>query len=130
MLFSELTINENNEYVLIITPDGIKDGLIPTQSLASQASSIENWTIIKFRQPTDYAELSINGVEYPLSDIEIIPEIRKNENIVDVHVFIRNMERDEIGYQHLAFLYFDHVLGEFKTITRVGYIDFHHLDGS
>jgi hypothetical protein len=38
------------------------------------------------------------------------------------------MNNDEKNHQHLAFLYFDHILGEFNTITRVGYIDFHHLD--
>lgn len=47
---------------------------------------------------------------------------------VDIDVFVTNMNEDEKKYQTLAFPYFDHILGEFNTITKVGYIDFHHLD--
>jgi hypothetical protein len=38
------------------------------------------------------------------------------------------MNKDEKKYQTLAFLYLDHILGEFNTITKVGSIVFRHLD--
>jgi hypothetical protein len=127
-LFPELTKTENNNYVLIITPDGIKDGIEPTKKLAESSPEISNWVIKKFRQPTDDIGLNFNGVEYPASDIEILPQLVPEEEKVDINIFIRNMDKDKKNYQTLAFLYLDHILGEFNSITKVRYIDFHHLD--
>lgn len=128
LLFPELMIDKNDDYILIITPDGISKGVKPTQELAENHPEIKNWTVKKFRQATDDVSLSINSVEYPLEDIEILHELDAEREKVDIRVFIRNMHKDEKGYQHLAFLYFDHILGEFNTITRVGYIEFFDLE--
>ncbi|MEP7238091.1 MAG: hypothetical protein ABI685_09510 [Ferruginibacter sp.] len=128
ILVPELTKTEDDKYVLIITPDGIKGGVEPTKKLAEVSPEIDNWVIVKFRQPTDKITLNFKGLEYPSSDIEILPEIDHDKEIVDIHVFIRNMNKDEGLYQSLAFLYLDHILGEFNSITKIGYIDFHHLD--
>ena len=127
LLFPELTIIDE-KYVLIITPDGIKDGVKPTKKLGESHPEIENWVVKKFRQPTDKTTLNLNGLEYPMSDIEIIPDLDLENEKVDILLFIRNMDKDTEKYQHLAFLYLDHILGEFNTITRVRYIDFKHLE--
>lgn len=127
-LVPELTKNEDDKYVLIITPDGIKEGVEPTKELAAKNPVIDNWVIEKFRQPTDDITLNFKGLEYPATDIEVLPKIDYERDVVDVDVFIRNMNKDEGLYQSLAFLYLDHILGEFNSITKVGYIDFHHLD--
>lgn len=128
ILFPELTISNDEKYVLIITPDGIKEGIEPTQKLALACPVIENWTVVKFRQPCDEIRLNFNGLEYPSSDIEIFAEIDYKREVVDVEIFIRNMYKDEENYKSLAFLYLDHILGEFNSITKVGYIDFYNLD--
>jgi len=128
VLFPEVTKTEDAQYVLIITPDGIKEGIEPTKMLAQAAPPLENWVIKKFRQPSDWIGLNFDGLEYPASDIEIIAELDMEREVVNIEVFITNMNEDEKKYQSLAFLYLDHILGEFNTITKVGYIDFHHLD--
>lgn len=127
-LFPELTKNEDDKYVLIITPDGIKEGVEPTKNLAANCPEIDNWIIVKFRQPADGIVLNYKGLEYPSTDIEILAKIDHEREVVDINVFIRNMNKDEVLYQSLAFLYLDHILGEFNSITKVGFIDFHHLD--
>jgi hypothetical protein len=127
-LFPELTKTEDDKYVLIITPDGIKDGVEPTKKLAEASPEISNWVIKKFRQPIDDIGLNFNGVEYPASDIEILPQLVPEEEKIDINIFIRNMDKDQKDYQTLAFLYLDHIIGEFNSITKVRYIDFHHLD--
>lgn len=129
LLAPELTKTKDNKYVLIITPDGIQAGIIPTQKLGGAQPEISNWVVKKFRQPSDEITLNINGLEYPSSDIEILPEIDIENEKIDIQVFIRNMAKDEKKYQHLAFLYMDHMLGEFNTITKVGAIDFYDLEG-
>ena len=128
VLFAELTKDKDDNYVLIITPDGIKKGIEPTQNLAKNCPIINNWKIKKFRQPNDEIRLNYNGLEYPSEDIILLPEIDHKKEKVNIEVFIKNMNNDVKRYQHLAFLYFDHILGEFNTITKVGYIDFFHID--
>lgn len=128
LLFPEITMTEFDQYVLIITPDGLIDGIPPTQSLFDKKPDIENWLVRKFRQPTDEIDLNFNGVEFPSHDIEILPVINNEEDKIDIRVFIRDMNRDEKNYQSLAFLYLDHILGEFNTMTKIGFVDFYHLD--
>lgn len=124
----ELTKTEDDKYVLIITPDGIKEGIEPTKALAAAKPDIENWIVEKFRQPCDDIGLDLNGISYSSSDIEIVTQIDSEKEVVDIAVFIRNMNRDPSKYQNLAFLYLDHILGEFNMLTKVGYIEFHNLD--
>jgi hypothetical protein len=124
----ELTKTKDDKYVLIITPDGIKEGIEPTKALAAAKPHIENWIIEKFRQPCDEITLNWNGLTYPSSDIEILPQIDYDKDVVNIDVFIRNMNNDEQKHKNLAFLYLDHILGEFNTLTKVGYIEFHHID--
>lgn len=123
-LFPELTKNKENKYILIITPDGMKEGVEATKKLGESHPDFDNWEIKKFRQPTDKILLNINGLKYPASDIKILPKVDYEREKVDIQVFINNMKKDEKKYQHLAFLYFDHILGEFNTIMKVGYFGF------
>ncbi len=124
----ELTKTNDDKYVLIITPDGIKAGIEPTKALAAAKPHIENWIVEKFRQPCDEITLDLKGLTYPSSDIEVIPQIDSEREVVNIDIFIRNMNKDSNKYQNLAFLYLDHILGEFNTLTKVGYIEFHNLD--
>ena len=128
LLFPELTKTSDNKYVLIITPDGMKEGVAPTKKLAEGHPEIKNWVIEKFRQPSDQITLNFKGLEFPTSDIEIMPQIDEEGEKVNINVFIKNMNTDEEKYKSLAFLYLDHILGEFNTITKVGYIDFQNLE--
>ena len=124
----ELTKTNDDKYVLIITPDGIKAGIEPTKALAAAKPDIENWIVEKFRQPCDEITLDWNGLTYPSSDIEVVSQIDYEQDVVNIDVFIRNMNNDQKKYKNLAFLYLDHILGEFNTLTKVGYIEFHHID--
>lgn len=127
-LIPELTKTEDEKYVLIITPDGIKEGIEPTKALAAAKPEIQNWIVEKFRQPCDEITLELNGLTYFSTDIEIIPQLDHRKGLVDIDVFIRNMNKDPKAYQHLCFLYLDHILGEFNMLTKVGYIEFHNID--
>jgi hypothetical protein len=130
ILFPELTKTRSGQYVLIITPDGIKEGVEPTKKLAEASPEIENWIVQKFRQPIDEITLNFQGLQYPSSDIKVIGRVDHQREVVDINVFIVGMDTDPKKYQHLAFLYLDHILGEFNTIMKVGHIDFHHLEKS
>ncbi len=128
LLFPEITISNNEEFVLIITPDGISKGVLATKKLFNEKPKINDWVVKKFRQPTDKISLNYKGIEYPSSDIEILPEIDNKRHRVNIQAFIRNMNSDIKRYQSLAWLYLDHILGEFNTITKIGYVKFFHLE--
>ncbi len=128
VLYPEMTSTKNDEIVLIITPDGLSEGVIPTQKLYEARPKLQNWIIKKFRQSKDKIDLNFNGIEYPSSDIEILPELDNEREKVNIKVCIRNMNSDKKKYQSLAWLYLDHILGEYNTITKVGYVDFYHLE--
>jgi len=127
LLYPEITIRDN-KYVLIITPNGMLEGVEPTREIVEAAPLFDNWEFVRFRQPLDQLSLEHDGIKYESSDIEILTELDEERNKVNILVFIRNMNNNPRGYQTLAFLYMDHILGEFNVITRVGYIDFKHLD--
>ncbi len=126
-LFPELTTVDGDKYVLIITPDKDEKGNAPTRKLYDAKPLIDDWIVKKYRQPCDRIDLNFNGVAFPSSDMESIPTFEDPDR-VDIAVFVRNFNRDKINYRSLAFLYLDHILGEFNSITKLRYVDFYHLD--
>lgn len=124
LLFPEITIDENDNFVLIITPDGIKEGMIPTKEIVDSAPLVDNWVIKKYRQATDKMDLNFNELEFKYEDIKIWRKFNIEEVNVDIAVLIRNFNENDTRYITLAFLYLDHILGEYNVLSRVGQIDF------
>lgn len=128
LLFAEITRYSNGKYVLILTPDGKFEGINDTQKLFDSKPETENWIVEKFRQPKDKIQFTYDGLEYPSSDIEIFAELNAEKEKFDIQVFIRNMHSDKQKYQTIAWLYLDNILGEFNSITKIGFVDFFNLE--
>ncbi len=128
-LFPELTKHKNGKYVLVITPDGQPKGISATERLFNSRPEIENWLVEKFRQPKDdFTEFEYEGLKYPSSDIEILSQYDNGTEKMNIQVYIRNMNIDEAKYKTMAWIYLDNILGEFNSITKLGYVDFYHLE--
>jgi hypothetical protein len=127
MLYPEIAVDED-KFILIITPNGLIEGIEPTREIVAAAPSIENWEVMRFRQPRDEVSLEHHGIKFGSEDIEIITEIDEVAAKVNIIVFLKGLNNNPKAYQTLAFLYMDHILGEFNTITKVGFIDFKHLE--
>jgi hypothetical protein len=128
LIFPEITQNKDGKFVLIITPDGKPSGIPDTEKLYNSKPVIENWIVVKFRQPKNELKVKYDGLEYPSSDIEIIPEFVVEEEKIDIRVYIKNMNLDKEKYQTMAWLYLDNILGEYNSISKIRYADFFHLD--
>jgi len=128
ILVYQITLTENDEVVFIITPDGIPEGVLPTEELYDSRPSLNNWIIKKFIQPKDEIQLNYDGIEYPSSDIEIIPELDENGWEVNIKVFIRNMNSDPKRHEILSILYLEHILGEYIIISKIGIMNCYHLE--
>ena len=126
LLYPELTKSETNKYLLILTPDGNKRGINAVKKLYEMRPELENWIVLKYRQPTNFIQLNFNGLEYSSNDIEILPDFGDDE--VDLDLYVKNLNTDIDRYKNLAFLYLDHILGEYNSMMKVRYIDFHHLN--
>lgn len=124
LLFPEMTISKDNKFVLIITPDGMRDGIVPTQNLFDKKPEVGNWIIKKFRQPLDTVELNFDGIEYSLSEIKVEHYVDYDREKVDIQVFVKGFDEKDTRMESLAWLYLDHVLGEYNTITKVGAVIF------
>ena len=124
LLFAEVTKNTNSEYVLIITPDGIKDGIHPTQELYDAAPPIENWVITKFRQPGAVSHLQFKELDFTYDDIRIWRIFEVENELVDIAILIKGYQDEDDRYKALAFLYLDRHVGEFNVMTRIRHIDF------
>ena len=118
---------QDDDYVLIISCDGISAGIEPVQELAAAAPEISNWIIKKFRQPTNNITLNYEGLELKLSDLHIDYQLDMEREKVDIIYKINGYDEADPRFKPLGFLYLDHILGEFNVMTRVGYIDFEPL---
>ena len=123
-LYPEITMDTENNFVFIITCDGIADGLQAVIKLADSAPVIDKWIIKKFRQPCDKMSLNFQDIAFEAEDIKIWRKFDIEKGKVDIALLIKNYDQDDDRYRSLGYLYLDHFLGEFNTITRVGQIDF------
>ena len=125
LLFAEITI-EDETPVLIITPDGMKDGYEPTVKLTDNAPDVEGWKIIRFRQPSDSFNIKMGDKELSMEDFKVLREF--DEEHVHLALCINGFVENDNQFITLGFLALDHLLGEFNVITRVGQIDFFGFD--
>lgn len=129
LLFSELSLDrETNKYQLIVTPDGIRDGLKPTIKLTDEAPEFENWEIIRFRPVNEDFNLEIEGMHYNSDDFRVLRSFDMENEMVDIAVCIKGFVENDNMFVTIGFLALDHLIGEFNILTRVGQIDFFGLD--
>ncbi len=119
----ELTINDNGEYRMIISCDGEAEAIPIVKSLFSEAPEMMNWEIVKFRQPKDSFEIDFSGLKFPSQAVQVLYKIDDNIDKIHIKLLIENYDKEDNRYGSLAFLYLDHIIGEFNSMTKVGYID-------
>jgi hypothetical protein len=123
LLVPEVT-KDDDKYILVISCDGISDGIKSVQKLYDSAPQLDRWTVIKFRQPKDRFDLNFNGLEFKYEDIKVWRKFDMEKEKADIALLIKGYNNEDKRYKALAFLYLDHFIGEFNTMTRVGHIDF------
>lgn len=129
IIFPEITKYSNGKYVLVITPDGNTNGIAPTENLFNAQPEIDNWIIEKFRQPKDdFSEFEYNGLKYSSQDIKIRSEYDSMTEKMNIKVHLKHLNDDEATYKTITWIYLDNILGEFNSISKLGYVDFFNLE--
>lgn len=117
-LMPELTIDKDRKFVLIISCDGIKDGIPFVESITSDLKPYDNWVIHKYRQPGPMESIPINDIDLKRSDIFIEWE-RLDDNKFDVTLFVKGFTAKNPSYTMATYLHLDHTIGEYNAMTKI-----------
>src|SRR5690606_19221455 len=79
----------------------------------------------KFRAPGHIKDVSYQGLKLKPSEILVMYE--PAGEWYDLELFIKGYKDDDPRYKELAFLYLDHLVGEYNVMTRIGQITFKKL---
>lgn len=121
----ELTIDSSDNHVLIISCDGRRDGIEFVERLYDSRPPIEKWITQKYRAPGHVIDLNYEGLEFKSKDIKV--KYSLSDNLYDLELFIKGYSESDDRYKALAFLYLDHLVGEYNVMTKIGDIEFKKL---
>lgn len=124
-VIAEITGDTDGKYVLILSADGIINGIEPVERLYAAAPAIKRWIIKKFRQLGFVNELNYNGLYVKEEDVKV--RYSPNGDLFDVEIFMKAFKENNVNYTALGTLYLDHFIGEYSVMTRIGRITFSRL---
>ena len=126
-LIPELTINEDNKFVLVISCDGIKQGIPFAEAITENIREFENWVVLKYRQPGPMEFIPVNGLNLKRSSILL--EWRKTASQKYFLTFyIKGFSPHNKNYEIGTLLHLDHTIGEYNAMTRVEGVEIKKLD--
>ena len=122
LVIPELTKDTDDNNVLIISCDGKSDGIPFVERLYESAPIIDKWRFQKFRIPGQVRELNYQGLQFKSNDIKA--KYTFDGQYYDIELFIKGYSDSDDRYKGLAFLYLDHMVGEYNVMTKIGQIEF------
>ncbi len=125
LVMAELTKDLEKNNILVLTCDGRRDGITAVESLYENAPQIDKWKIQKFRAPGHVKELNYQGLALKPDAIKV--KYTWDGNYYNIEMFIRGYSESDERYKGLAFLYLDHLVGEYHVMTKIGQIEFKKL---
>ena len=121
----ELTIDTSDNHVLIISCDGRRDGIEYVERLYDAKPPIDKWVVQKYRAPGHVIELNYGGLEFKSNDVRVRYFLAND--FYNIELFIKGYNDSDDRYKSLAFLYLDHLVGEYNVMTKIGDIEFKKL---
>lgn len=116
---------ESGVHTLVISCDGIREGIASVEALVAKAPSIESWRIVAFRPAIDKS-ITIEGDDgLKLSTDDILCDYRAMQNnTVHVTLYIDGInDANKENYLRAAFVILDAAVGEFRAMTKIGELD-------
>jgi hypothetical protein len=113
---------------LIISADGIREGVEHVEALADAAPPMKDWTITRFRPRVDgYQAVQLNIGEITAKAENMRFVARRDNTLVDMFIFADWYSDARHRPDQAAFIMLDMALGEYDVMCRVGYIEMHPL---
>lgn len=129
-LTPELTIDDAETSVLVLSCDGRREGVPEVIALADRAPDFPGWRIQRFRSPMPDAAIEYEGLTVKAKDIKVAYSVDEDESEVHVMLLIDGYKDDDMRYEGAASLVMDHSIGEYNTIMHIGAITFRSPEGA
>jgi len=117
-LIPEITINEENKFVLIISCDGMKEGIPFAEALTENSKKFDNWVVVKFRQPAPMELIPLNGLILKRSSIFLEWE-KTNSQKYFIRFYVKGYSLSNKNYGLATLLHMDHTIGEYNAMTQI-----------
>ncbi len=117
-LISELTMTEDNKFVLVISCDGIKQGIPFANELVKDMRPIEKWTVMTFRQPGSMECIPVNGLNLKRNNIFLQWQKSFSQKYF-LTFYVKKFSSHDPNYEVGTLLHKDHTIGEFNGMTRI-----------
>jgi len=121
----ELTMDTDDNYILILSCDGRRGGINYVEQLYQSSPTIDKWKFQKFRAPGHVIDLNYQGIAFKSTDIRVKYDF--DGSYYNTELYIKGYKDTDERYKGLAFLYLDHLVGEYNVMTKIGNIEFKKL---
>lgn len=123
-LVFEMSVKNKNTRTLVISCDGIKEGIPSVKKVVSSAPHIDGWNVVAFRQPIkESVTLEADKIKLSTDDIKFDFNEAPNDTI-DVMIYIdgvNNKNKDD--YLRASFVLIDAAIGEYQAMTKIRHLD-------
>jgi len=117
-LIPELTMDKEDRFILVVSCDGVKQGIPFAEALTEGVKDFENWKIVKYRQPSPMKRIPFGGIRLKRKDIYLT----WNEPVAGkYHIifFVKGHNEQNQHYEGATLLHMDHTIGEYNAMTRI-----------
>ena len=127
LIIAELTVDENDQFVLILSCDGRVVGIPAVEKLYQALPVIDNWVVIKYRQASGFSNFPIDGISFGEKDLLIQYDYLPDAGKFDILYFVKGFKEKDERYTMAAFIYLDHCIGEYNSMTKISNVEFKKL---
>ncbi len=125
-LIPEITINEENKFVLVISCDGMKEGIPYAEALTDNLEEIVNWVVIRFRQPGPMESIPLDGFSLKRTSI-LLEWVKTSSANYFITFYVKGYSSHNKKYEMATMLHMDHTIGEYNAMTRIEGIEMKRL---
>jgi hypothetical protein len=117
-LIPELTLDKNGHFILIISCDGMKQGIPFVEQLTQGIKEYSNWLIVKYRQPGAMAVIPLDGLNLKRKNIYLTWN-KSTAGKYELTFYVKGYTPSNRNYEIGTLLHLDHSIGEFNAMTKV-----------
>ncbi len=117
-LIPEITGTRENKFVLVISCDGMKQGIPFVDSLTENLRNFDNWEVVKFRQPGPMKSIPLQGLNLKRNSIFLEWE-KKATGKYKITFYVKGYSLKNNNYEIGTLLHLDHTIGEYNAMTKV-----------
>jgi hypothetical protein len=117
-LIPELTIDNENKFILVISCDGMKQGISFAETLTENIRKFDNWIIVKYRQASPMESIPLDDLNLKRSDI-FVQWKKSPKDLYSLTFFVKGFSSRNKNYELATLLHLDHTIGEYNAMTRI-----------